>query len=369
MCVMLNLAILSPEQNVYSETFIQAHKNLPYKVSFYYGGFIPNYLEGKGYLLNHLFSRICYTLDYRNSKKLSLQELALKYSLKKNGIQVVLAEYGPTAAESLAVIKSLKLPLFVYFHGYDATVKSVLSKYEIRYKDVFNYAIKIFSVSAEMTKKLIELGCPIDKIVYNVYGPNQIFFKNSPHFNNKQFVAIGRFVDKKAPYYLILAFKDLVKKYPNAQLKIAGDGVLFNSCINLIKHFKLDHNIHLVGIVTPEDWVTVLENSLAFVQHSITAYNGDMEGTPVAILEACAAALPVISTIHAGIPDIIIDGVNGYLVEEHDVEQMTKNLIKIYENADHAKDLGLKGRDLVANNFSLSKHLATIEKEINNILK
>ena len=102
--------------------------------------------------------------------------------------------------------------------------------------------------------------------------------------------------------------------------------------------------------------------SVAFVQHSITADNGDMEGTPVAVLEASAAGLPVISTFHAGIPDVIIHGETGLLVEEHDVEGMANYMIHLLENPDKAINMGAKGKTHIRDNFSLDRHLNTISE-------
>ena len=79
-----------------------------------------------------------------------------------------------------------------------------------------------------------------------------------------------------------------------------------------------------------------LKSSTAFAQHSITAENGDMEGTPVGIVEASYAGLPVISTFHAGIPDVINNRETGLLVEEHDVEEM--EAMDIDGNLDYAID-------------------------------
>jgi glycosyltransferase involved in cell wall biosynthesis len=115
-----------------------------------------------------------------------------------------------------------------------------------------------------------------------------------------------------------------------------------------------------------------MEGSIAFVQHSVTAPNGDAEGTPVAILEAQAAALPVISTHHAGIPDVVIHNETGLLVSEGDIEGMAENLVKVLQDENLPKKLGEAGRKRIAENFTLEKHLNSLSKEIskaNSILQ
>ncbi len=123
------------------------------------------------------------------------------------------------------------------------------------------------------------------------------------------------------------------------------------------------------GVLTPLEFQAHLKEACAFVQHSITAYDGDMEGTPVAVLEASAAGLPVISTFHAGIPDVIIDGETGLLCEEHDVDGMAKNMIKILDNFGLAKRMGAAGKKRIKENFSMEKHLGILSEVVQKAVK
>jgi glycosyltransferase involved in cell wall biosynthesis len=273
---------------------------------------------------------------------------------------VILVEYGTHAHEILSLIKEAKIPMIVHFHGYDASVYKALDDCD-NYKDVFEYAKKIVVVSKKMEQMLLDIGCPGGKLVYNVYGP-QIEFENVvPTFEKKQFVGIGRFTDKKAPYYTILAFKEVVEKHSDAHLLLAGDGILFNSCQNLINHYNLQDNIKLLGVIKPEEFRTLLKESLAFVQHSIKALDGDMEGTPLAVLEASMAGLPVISTRHAGIPDVIIDGQTGLLSPEHDVRKMASNMLYILNNIEIGKQFGAAGKLNISANFSMKMHIDALQ--------
>jgi len=365
----MNIALLSPNQNAYSETFIQAHKNLlKGKVYFYYSGILPTQLEG-GVLINSRRLRILDIIKgHFNLNRFSLQEIALINSLKKNKIDVVLAEYGDTAQRVLKICKQLNLPLIVHFHGYDASVFEII-KNNNNYKEVFETARYVVVVSKKMYQDLLNLGCPEQKLVYNACGPQDEFFKVQPNFSKQQFIAIGRFVDKKAPYYLILSFLKVIKKFPEAKLIMAGDGPLLDTCKNLVKYYSLEANISFVGVISPEKYREYLEESLVFIQHSVTAENGDSEGTPVGILEASAAGLPVISTKHAGIPDVIINGKTGLLVEEHDVDGMAGNMIKLMENTELAKVLGTNGKKHIKDNFTLKRHIEVLDELIKKSVK
>lgn len=355
------LAIFSPGKNAYSETFIQAHKKLPFNIKYYYDGELPTKLEGDENIAQ-------FNPWQRVKKKLNssfdFHEHALINSLQKEKVDYVLAEYGPTACAVLKVVEHLKIPMAVHFHGYDASIKKVLTDYEERYKKVFDYAKSVIAVSNKMKETLINAGCPADKIIVSVYGPDPVFFNNHPLYRTQQFIAVGRFVEKKAPALTIRAFKKVVHKYPNATLVMIGDGELLQDCKKLVIESGLENKVTFKGVQSSAEIQNLMERSIAFVQHSVTASNGDSEGTPVAILEAQAAALPVISTYHAGIPDVVIQNETGLLVEEGDVDGMAENMMMILEEADLAKKLGEAGRKRIADNFTLEKHLNSLTKEI-----
>lgn len=357
----MNIAIFSPNQNPYSETFIQAHKkNLKGKIFYYYGAGNQIKLENDT-LKNTLLDRSQFKLFKRLSY---FWKVKLLKSLRDNKIDSILIEYGNHAHNLLPLLKKLEIPFVVHFHGYDASVNSVVETCN-NYKDVFNLANKVIVVSNVMKQKIENMGCTKNKIVLSTYGPNDLFFNIKPTFSKKQFISIGRFVEKKAPNLLILAFSKVVAKYPSYVLKMAGDGVLLNDCKNLVTNLGIGNNVQFMGVVTPELYRNELQNSLAFVQHSITADNGDMEGTPLAVLEASAAGVPVVSTYHAGIPDVIIHEQTGLLCEEKDVQKMAENLIELIENKELATRLGANGKARIKNEFNMSLHISKIQKTLN----
>ena len=120
------------------------------------------------------------------------------------------------------------------------------------------------------------------------------------------------------------------------------------------------------GVISPEKFLNYLSKARAFIQHSITAENGDMEGTPVSVMEASAAGLPVISTLSAGIPEVIIHNKTGLLVEEHDVDNMAKNIVKLLKDKKVAIEYGEEGKKNIKNNFSMKHHIKIISDLINN---
>jgi glycosyltransferase involved in cell wall biosynthesis len=241
-------------------------------------------------------------------------------------------------------------------------------KQNSNYKSLFEEATFVIGVSKLMCRNLQDLECPKNKIVYTAYGANPTFLNIRPAFENKQALSIGRFVDKKAPYYTILAFKKVIEVFPKARLIMVGDGVLFNTCSNLVKYYKLTDNIQLVGIKTPDEIINIMRESYCFVQHSVTADNGNQEGTPVAIMEAALAGLPVISTIHAGIPDVIEHGSTGLLSNEHDVDTMAQHIIKLFKDKEYAISLGNNAKRIHSKYYPLEKHIQIIEDTLQNAI-
>ncbi|MFA7230617.1 MAG: glycosyltransferase [Victivallaceae bacterium] len=362
----INIGLVSPSKDGYSETFIQAHRELLNgQVKYYYWGRLPEYLDGK--LLNRGLHKIFFRLWGKLFLRQDYYDIqhAFQRSLRKERIEVVLAEYGPTGAECMRSCRALKIPLLVHFHGVDASCREEVDKYAVKYREMFEYASKIIVVSTKMRGDLLALGAPEEKIVLNSCGPNDSFFELNPAvMTNKTFVAIGRFVDKKAPYYVLLSFAQVYKLHPEVKLIMAGNGPLLETCRNLAVALGCGDAVEFPGAVTHDTVMKLYQNAFAFVQHSIIAANGDSEGTPVSVLEAGAAGLPVIATRHAGIADVVIDGETGCLVNEHDWQGMAERILELLDAPLLAAELGQAGRQRVAAKYTMSRHIGVLDELI-----
>lgn len=265
----------------------------------------------------------------------------------------VLAEYGTTGAQTVAACRRLGLPLIVHFHGFDASVRSVLEENAQLYSVMFGEAAAIVAVSRAMRRKLISLGAPPEKVHYNPYGIDcRIFGGASPENAGPIFLAVGRFVEKKAPQLTLSAFAEVHRVEPSAQLRMIGDGPLLDECRELAKQLRIEQAVTFLGLQPTEVVQQEMRNARCFVQHSIEATNGDCEGTPVGILEAGASGLPVVSTRHAGIPDVVLEGETGLLVDERDVTGMARHMIEIVGSPQLAGRLGHNARRHIEHNIS-----------------
>ena len=373
-----NILIVSPTKIGLTETFIRAHIDQLYGNVFYLYGWdldfktqadvslIQLYKPKSSFLtkLKSLLPHYIYFRLLQKQKKNYTKEALIKRYILEHHIDVVLAEYGTAGSFIAPVCKSLDIPLLVHFHGFDASRTDILNSFKKGYELMFSYAKKIIVVSNAMKKALVGQGCPETKLLINTYGPHPDYLNIEPDNNSNFIISVGRHTYKKAPYLTILAFQKVLERHPNLKLKMIGDGELFDVSKNLVKSLGLENDIILLGGLERKEIVKHLEKAFLFVQHSIVAGNGDSEGTPVGVIEAMAAGLPVVSTRHAGIPDVVIENKAGLLVDENNIEEMATYMLKLVENRDLAEIMGQKGKIRIKNYFSLDKHLETINNLI-----
>ena len=263
----------------------------------------------------------------------------------------VLAEYGPMGSLLRSVCRAVGVPLYVHFHGYDASMLLRDPHQRRHYRALFRSAEGIIVPSRYLADKLAAVGCPFSKVHVSPYGIDPDRFTPTSRLAQR-IIAVGRLVEKKAPQLTIQAFACVADRFPEARLDIVGDGPLAHECRALICDLGLSGRVQLHGAQSSDYVAQLLREGALFVQHSVTAQDGDTEGLPVAILEAMASALPVVSTRHSGIPEAVEDGVTGLLVEERDFEAMASAMSGLLENPDRAAAMGVAGRKRVLAHFT-----------------
>jgi glycosyltransferase involved in cell wall biosynthesis len=255
----------------------------------------------------------------------------------------------------------------VHFHGFDAYDKPTLNSYGDSYRKLFEEAAAIIAVSRDMVARLRELGAAEQKIVYNPYGVDTELFRGArPADAPPVFLAAGRFVDKKAPHLTLLAFRRALEQCPEARLIMIGDGELLEACKQLARALGVADCVDFRGALPHEVVAAEMRAARGFVQHSLTATYGDSEGTPVAILEAGSSGLPVVSTRHGGIPEVVLDGITGYLVEEADVDGMASRIARLACDPVLAGGMGAEARLHIERNFPMQRQIAELAKILNS---
>lgn len=305
----------------------------------------------------------------RKNLKRELNDKYEQYIMRKN-IDVILAEYGPTAVEMLDVAVKLKIPLIVHFHGFDMSVYEFLSKYNNDYQKLFNKAAAIIVVSEKMKNRVIEMGANENNVFLIPCGADieKFNLRKNDAKDGQTLLFVGRFVEKKGPDFLIKAISLLKESFSDIKLYMVGNGKLINKCKFLCQELNLNKNVEFLGLQTHDNVAKLMSEADVYVQHSIKAESGDEEGTPVSVMEAMASGLPVVSTFHGGIPDVVRHKYNGYLVAEKDFVKMSKYLNKLLSDKSLMRKMGERSRKLALENLSVKKRIADIDKVFNKVL-
>jgi len=289
-------------------------------------------------------------------------EARVRAFLSRHKVRAVLAEFGPNGSLLRLACKRAGVPLYVHFHGYDATRLARLASVRRHYRRLFRDATGIIAPSRFLANRLVDLGCPVEKVHVSPCGID-LPEAATQESTLSRFIAVGRLVEKKSPLSTLRAFSEVARGDDEASLDLVGDGPLLEACRAEVKSLGLSHRVTLHGALPHDAVLRLMKESFAFVQHSVEASDGDCEGLPVSILEAMGSGLPVVSTWHSGIPEAVLDGETGLLVAEHDVEGMAKAINTLLKNRSRAKEMGRAGCARVKANFT-HEHTAARLREI-----
>ena len=242
------------------------------------------------------------------------------------------------------------------FHGQD--ISAYVKKYGNNvYDTLFRKGDLFLPISERWRNKLVELGCNKQKIVVHRMGIDTRRFSFSPRKlsedNIVRFLTICRFVEKKGVDYAIRAVAQVLRKYPNIEYNIAGDGPLKNRMEDLVGELNIANKVKLLGWKQQEEIVTLLNDADILIAPSITGNDGDQEGIPVVLMEALAQGIPVLSTQHSGIPEVVQDGKSGFLVPERDVDALAEKLVFFIEHPESWTKMGQAGREYVEKCYNI----------------
>jgi len=365
----MKICNIQTSRHASSETFIREKiKRIPAEVTIVYGRegrplfsdngkpIFPIYAKIMSRLLAKVFSiplEKVYGTLWRFLPEW-IRDKTLAAYLRKNKFDIVLVEYGMTGLAVMNACEKANIPFVVHFHGYDAYIHKYLKRYSDRYRLMFQKAAAIIAVSKDMVEQLVGLGAVRDKVSYIPSGADPVLFAGAtPGKSDPIFVSVGRFVDKKAHYLTLLAFKKVSEKFPHAKLVFAGDGPFLGICKEIANAYGLNGSVTFLGSVSHEKVAEAMRKARAFVLHCITPDSGNREGTPNVVMEASAAGLPVVSTKHTGIMDVVVHGKTGFLVEERDVDAMADYMINLLENPEQAEIMGKAGRERIKQYFTI----------------
>jgi colanic acid/amylovoran biosynthesis glycosyltransferase len=326
---------------------------------------VSRLLSGLGLFVNHpgnlpTLLRSLNGFKYRR-KATSFRLLHWTASLlPKQSYDIINCHFGWNGVNAalLRDIGVLDGKLVTTFHGADLS-KDIQASGDRIYKQLFELGDLFLPISEYWKHRLLELGCPEKKVIVQRMGIDCHRFnftarRLNPH-EAIRLVTVCRLVEKKGVEYGIRAVAKLAKVNSNIEYNIVGDGPLREDLQRLIEELNVGDIVKLLGWRHQQQIVEILDRSHILLAPSVTSQNGDREGIPVSLMEAMAMGLPIISTQHTGIPELVENGVSGFLVPERDVDTLAEKLTYLVEHPQVWSEMGRAGRAYVEDHYNLNK--------------
>jgi colanic acid/amylovoran biosynthesis glycosyltransferase len=224
-----------------------------------------------------------------------------------------------------------------------------------------------------MKLRLMELGCPEKKVSVHYIGVPvpDIPFKQRrrpPKGKPIRVLQVSNLVEKKGTIYLLEAFSRIVKSHKNVELRLVGDGPMRPVIERRIRSLGLSDDVTLAGAKAHYEIPGELAAAHIFVHPSVTPGDGDIEATPIAIKEAMVSGLPVISTYHAGIPELIEHGRSGFLAPERDAGALALHLDYLLKHPEVWARFGECGRSTIEKHHDLRRQVEELELLYDKVL-
>ena len=211
----------------------------------------------------------------------------------------------------------------------------------------------------------MELGCDASKIRINRTGVPMGGFPylvHSPPADGAWcLIQASRFIEKKGLDITLKAFAEFRKKYPNSELILAGEGPLEGQLKDLARTLGVEGSVRYPGFLNQKQLAATFRSAHLFLHPSQTTTAGDQEGVPNSMLEAMASGLPVVATLHGGIPEAVHSGFDGLLVPERDCPALANALLEIAEDSATYETFSRNAAESVRENFEQGRSIARLE--------
>ncbi len=275
-------------------------------------------------------------------------------------------------AAQLKNMKVLTGEIVVSFHGIDMT-EHVRRKGTHVYDDLKSHCARYLPISNFFRERLLRLGLSPRQTTVHHVGIDCDQFRFAPRApvpgRPVRLLTVGRLVAKKGVEYAIRAFGTLDKRGLAAGLRydIIGDGSERAALEKLTAELRIADRVTFHGSATHEEVAAMMGRSDIFLAPSVTAPDGDMEGIPTTIMEAMASGMPVISTRHSGIPELVKDKEAGLLCNERDFEALASAIHFLASNGELWPEFGRAGRNLVEREFNIAVQNARLIEIYNEL--
>jgi colanic acid/amylovoran biosynthesis glycosyltransferase len=284
---------------------------------------------------------------------------------------VVHCHFGPNGLVGLGLREAgvVAGKVVTTFHGYDVS-RVIQDQGAGAYRKLFADGDLFLPVSEHWREQLARLGCDPARTRVHRMGVDVARFEYRPRTlrpgEEIRLLSIARLVPKKGIEYALEAVAALAPAYP-IRYDIVGDGPLRGALEARASSLGLASRVSFLGAMAKDEVLQRLRGAHLFVAPSVTDRQGNKEGIPVAIMEAMASGLPVVSTHHSGIPELVQDAVTGRLVPEADSGALAEALRATLDAPAAWERLTAAARQRVESEFNAhvqDRRLAAIFQEI-----
>jgi colanic acid/amylovoran biosynthesis glycosyltransferase len=275
--------------------------------------------------------------------------------LQRRGADIMHIYFGHTGVHLLPFIEQWNKPCVVSFHGADVAMKPDIPNYPAKLRRLFDAVPLVLARSQSLANRLIDFGCPREKLRINRTGVPLDEFppveRQAPPNGRWRIMQACRLIPKKGVATSLRAFAIFKRDFPNAELIIAGKGPLQPELEMLAAGLGVSKDVRFVGFLSQSKLLGLYLSSHLFVHPSEMSPDENQEGVPNSILEAMATGLPILATRHGGIPEAVQHGEGGFLVQEEDHMGLARSMKEIASTPGLLYDMGMRARAAVVSRF------------------
>jgi glycosyltransferase involved in cell wall biosynthesis len=280
-------------------------------------------------------------------------ERALRRLVRREGIDLIHAHWIlPNGFVAARVSRATGVPYAVTLHGSDVFMAERNPVFGAMARRALAGAAHVTSCSAELRDRLLRLGgvehASKVHLVPNGTWPAPAAEAPGRHpavpEGTRAVVAVGRLVDKKGFEYLLEAAPRILERVPGARIVLGGGGPLEASLRERARRLGIADRVAFTGALSHPDVLRLLASAEVVVMPSVRDARGNVDGLPVVVLEAMAAARPVVASDVSGMPLAIEDGVSGRLVPDRDPAAIAAAVVEILTDPERARRLGAEAR-------------------------
>ncbi|ELE42939.1 colanic acid biosynthesis glycosyltransferase WcaL [Escherichia coli] len=271
---------------------------------------------------------------------------------------VFIAHFGPAGvtAAKLRELGVIRGKIATIFHGIDISSREVLNHYTPEYQQLFRRGDLMLPISNLWAGKLQKMGCPREKIAVSRMGVDMTRFSPRPvkaPATPLEIISVARLTEKKGLHVAIEACRQLKEQGVAFRYRILGIGPWERRLRTLIEQYQLEDVVEMPGFKPSHEVKAILDDADVFLLPSVTGADGDMEGIPVALMEAMAVGIPVVSTLHSGIPELVEADKSGWLVPENDARALAQRLAAFSQlETDELAPVVKRAREKVEHDFN-----------------